>query len=114
MGGGRAARHHTCGGRRIFCARESRSRRLHPVDDLTVQAACVLLGSARQRSRGGSVEAVLDGTHYLPDDFNLDDRFSKWPAWASAFRLSTTPVSRSLAGSRFSSDSAPGPLYGAF
>ena len=33
---------------------------------------------------------------------------------SSAFRLSTTPVSMSLTGSCFSSDSAPRPLYGAF
>jgi hypothetical protein len=33
---------------------------------------------------------------------------------SSAFRLSTTTVSMSLAGSRFSSESAPRPLYGAF
>jgi hypothetical protein len=33
---------------------------------------------------------------------------------SSAFRLSTTTVSMSLAGSCFSSESAPGPLYGAF
>jgi len=33
---------------------------------------------------------------------------------SSAFRLSTTTVSMSLTGSRFSSDSAPRPLYGAF
>ena len=33
---------------------------------------------------------------------------------ASAFRLSTTTVSMSLAGSRFSPESAPRPLYGAF
>jgi len=30
------------------------------------------------------------------------------------FRLSTSAVSMSLAGSRFSSESAPRPLYGAF
>ena len=33
---------------------------------------------------------------------------------SSAFRLSTTAVSMSLAGSCFSSESAPGPLYGGF
>ena len=33
---------------------------------------------------------------------------------SSAFRLSTTAVSMSLAGSCFSSESAPGPLYGTF
>src|SRR5277367_3628141 len=33
---------------------------------------------------------------------------------SSAFRLSTTAVSMSLTGSRFSPDLAPGPLYGAF
>ena len=33
---------------------------------------------------------------------------------SSAFRLSTSTVSMSLAGSRFSSESAPGPLYGVF
>src|SRR5882757_5315086 len=33
---------------------------------------------------------------------------------SSAFRLSTTTVSMSLAGSCFSSESAPGPLYGVF
>src|SRR4029077_20806764 len=33
---------------------------------------------------------------------------------SSTFRLSTTPVSMSLTGSCFSSESAPRPLYGAF
>src|SRR5258708_11751088 len=33
---------------------------------------------------------------------------------SSAFRLSTTTVSMSLTGSCFSSESAPGPLYGVF
>src|SRR5271167_2664854 len=33
---------------------------------------------------------------------------------SNTFRLSTTAVSISLAGSCFSSESAPGPLYGAF
>jgi hypothetical protein len=33
---------------------------------------------------------------------------------SNAFRLSTTAVSMSLTGSRFSSESAPRPLYGAF
>src|SRR5258705_6702403 len=33
---------------------------------------------------------------------------------SSAFRLSTTAVSMSLAGSCFSPESAPGPLYGVF
>ena len=33
---------------------------------------------------------------------------------SSTFRLSTIAVLRSLAGSCFSSDSAPRPLYGAF
>jgi hypothetical protein len=33
---------------------------------------------------------------------------------SSAFRLSTITVSMSLAGSCFSSESAPRPLYGAF
>src|SRR5258706_11757125 len=33
---------------------------------------------------------------------------------SSAFRLSTTTVPMSLAGSCFSSESAPGPLYGVF
>ena len=32
----------------------------------------------------------------------------------NTFRLSTSAVSMSLAGSRFSSESAPRPLYGAF
>jgi hypothetical protein len=40
--------------------------------------------------------------------------FSNRPLGSSAFRLSATTVSMSLAGSRFSSESAPGPLYGAF
>jgi hypothetical protein len=38
-------------------------------------------------------------------------RFSNRPSGSSAFRLSTTPVSMSLAGSRFSSDSAPRPFH---
>src|ERR1700686_610637 len=33
---------------------------------------------------------------------------------SSAFRLTTTAMSMSLTGSRFSSESAPGPLYGVF
>jgi hypothetical protein len=37
--------------------------------------------------------------------------FSNRPSGSSAFRLSTTPVSMSLAGSRFSSDSAPRPFH---
>jgi len=42
------------------------------------------------------------------------DRFSNRPRGSSTFRLSTTPMSMSLVGSGFSSDSAPRPLYGAF
>jgi len=38
-------------------------------------------------------------------------RFSNRPSGSSTFRLTTTPVSMSLTGSRFSSDSAPRPLY---
>src|SRR6266481_2696529 len=38
-------------------------------------------------------------------------RFSNRPSGSSAFRLSTTPVSMSLTGSRFSSDSAPRPFH---
>src|SRR5260370_30801593 len=37
--------------------------------------------------------------------------FSNRPSGSSAFRLSTTPVSMSLTGSRFSSDSAPRPFH---
>src|SRR2546429_7889169 len=37
----------------------------------------------------------------------FDVRFSNRPSGSSTFRPSTTPVSMSLAGSRFSSDSAP-------
>ena len=36
------------------------------------------------------------------------------PSGSSTFRLSTNAVSMSLAGSCFSSESAPGPLYGVF
>jgi hypothetical protein len=39
-----------------------------------------------------------------------DIGFSNRPAGSSTFRLPTTPVSMSLTGSRFSSDSAPRPL----
>src|SRR5262249_52707129 len=41
----------------------------------------------------------------------LHVRFSNRPSGSSAFRLSTTPVSMSLTGSRFSSDSAPRPFH---
>src|SRR5262245_338161 len=41
----------------------------------------------------------------------LYDRFSNRPSGSSAFRLSSTPVSMSLTGSRFSSDSAPRPFH---
>src|SRR6266481_6124281 len=37
--------------------------------------------------------------------------FSNRPSGSSAFRLSTTAVSMSLTGSRFSSDSAPRPFH---
>src|SRR5262249_17501825 len=40
-----------------------------------------------------------------------DVRSSNRPSGSSAFRLSTTPVSMSLTGSRFSSDSAPRPFH---
>src|SRR5258706_8564071 len=40
--------------------------------------------------------------------------FSNRHLGSSAFRLSTTTVSMSLTGSCFSSESAPGPLYGVF
>src|SRR5882724_7199243 len=42
---------------------------------------------------------------------SADVRFSNRPSGSSAFRLSTTPASMSLAGSRFSSDSAPRPFH---
>src|SRR5215831_8689509 len=41
-------------------------------------------------------------------------RFSNRPSGSSTFRLSTTPVSMSPTGSRFSSDSAQGPCMGLF
>src|SRR6516162_3007903 len=40
-----------------------------------------------------------------------DVRFSNRPSGSSTFRLTTTPVSMSLTGSRFSSDSAPRPFH---
>jgi hypothetical protein len=45
---------------------------------------------------------------------NRDVCFSNRPSGSSAFRPSTTTVSMSLAGSCFSSESSPGPLYGVF
>ena len=47
--------------------------------------------------------------HLAPLTPSLIDR-----SGSSSFRLSTTAVSMSLAGSRFSSELAPRPLYGAF
>jgi hypothetical protein len=44
----------------------------------------------------------------------MDFRFSNRPFGSSTFRLSTTSVSMSLTGSRFSSHSAPRPLYWGF
>jgi hypothetical protein len=44
----------------------------------------------------------------------IDVRFSNRPSGSSTFRPSTTPVSMSLAGSRFSSDSAPRPFHHGF
>src|SRR5205807_3089592 len=41
----------------------------------------------------------------------MDVRFSNRPSGSSAFRLSTTPVSMSLTGSCFSSESAPRPFH---
>jgi hypothetical protein len=47
----------------------------------------------------------------LPSATSLDVRFSYRPFGSSTFRLSTIAVLMSLAGSRFSSDSPPGPFH---
>jgi hypothetical protein len=53
----------------------------------------------------------LIGTKQTSQDVGLFVRVSNRPSGSSAFRLSTTPVSMSLTGSRFSSDSAPRPFH---
>src|SRR5258707_3053617 len=58
---------------------------------------------------------LINGTWYKPALLRLLTAASLiGRSGSSTFRPSTTPVSMSLAGSCFSSDSAPKPLYGAF
>src|SRR6266404_3207456 len=54
---------------------------------------------------------TASGTDAKYQDVSRDGRFSNRPSGSSTFRLSTTPVSTSLTGSRFSSDSAPRPFH---
>jgi hypothetical protein len=68
-------------------------------------------------------EAVAGDLRGLPTDLadyyrdcfdeaqTIYGRFSNRPSGSSTFRPSTTPVSMSLAGSRFSSESAPRPFH---
>src|SRR5262245_48132040 len=70
-------------------------------------------------SRGSCTVLGAPGGETPPGDSTLADvgsfssyvRFSNRPSGSSAFRLSTTPVSMSLTGSCFSSDSAPRPFH---
>jgi len=50
-------------------------------------------------------------THKISDSDLFNVRFSNRPSGSSTFRLSATPLSMSLTGSRFSSDSAPRPFH---
>jgi len=56
-------------------------------------------------------EPSTHGTKRTYRDDLLFVRFSNRPSGSSTFRLTTTPVSMSLTGSRFSSDSAPRPFH---
>src|SRR5262249_3092862 len=66
----------------------------------------VILSRCGSRRRGR-----LLAVHEPPPARFVHVRFSNRPSGSSAFRLSTTPVSMSLTGSRFSSDSAPRPFH---
>src|SRR5262249_32762896 len=73
---------------------------------------------ARPRRRGDRISAgvlrlltAAFGTKRTYRNDLLFVRFSNRPSGSSAFRLSTAPVSMSLTGSRFSSDSAPRPFH---
>ena len=79
-------------------------RKLPPVEGAESSSALIRFSRYYPACSGGLP------VHQCP----LHGRFSNRPSGSSAFRPSTTPVSMSLAGSRFSSDSAPRPLYGAF
>src|SRR5262249_58415635 len=62
------------------------------------------------------VVAIMSATSRLATKRTYRDhlrfvRFSNRPSGSSALRLSTTPVSMLLTGSRFSSDSAPRPFH---
>jgi transposase len=69
-----------------------------------------LKGALKNAPRPRSVNtSVIAGPAASPSQ--KDVGFSNRPSGSSTFRLSTSAVSMSLTGSRFSSDSAPGPFH---
>jgi transposase-like protein len=69
-----------------------------------------LKGALKNAPRPRSVNtSVIAGPAASPSQ--KDAGFSNRPSGSSTFRLSTSAVSMSLTGSRFSSDSAPGPFH---
>ena len=88
----------------LLAAIREQCKELHAIDDA--------LG--RLRGISYAVDIILCILAGLAGLALRDVHFSNRPSGSSAFRLSTAPVSMSLTGSRFSSDSAPRPLYGAF
>src|SRR6185312_4667453 len=77
----------------------------------------VLWDKRRWRRRGLSVasrrppqspDVHVRSWHFATESYV---RFSNRPFWVKRLRLTTAAVSMSLAGSRFSSDSAPGPFH---
>jgi hypothetical protein len=87
------------------------------VGPLSCVHGCSMRRPAHTRRRGDRIRKSAAmrmspfGTKRTHRDSPLFVRFSNRPSGSSAFRLSTTPVSMSLAGSRFSSDSAPRPFH---
>lgn len=85
-----------------------------------VERTQILLGLRQPQHRQGARHCYsADATRYCRRGDRIGrlfaaiahGRFSNRPSGSSTFRLSTTPVSMSLAGSRFSSDSAPRPFH---
>ena len=65
----------------------------------------VMAWDPRQKNRAPLLRDAIG------DSDLINVRFSNRPSGSSTFRLSATPVSMSLTGSRFSSDSAPRPFH---
>jgi hypothetical protein len=102
------------GGRRLFTLRPA-AVRARPAARPSALEAFVARAEARLGRKHGHRWWALDQgvTHKIAtgDSDLINVRFSNRPPGSSTFRLSATLVSKSLTGSRFSSDSAPRPFH---